>query len=142
MKADYRGCSACPGVYAMRADGTMRSHRVEGRRCTGSFQPPRGATPVLVDGPAPCGCEFDSQSSDPIDVWIGCLLHSCDHSWSGWTRLPGTTEDFRRCGHCQLIQMQQRQPCALCAAADARAYEVPDYGTAYVCTTCLQGATA
>lgn len=64
-----------------------------------------------------------------------------DHDMSGWTRLPTTTLDFRRCHDCGHTELQERQPCKLCGAAESRAYEVPGYGVAYVCTPCLEGAT-
>lgn len=50
-------------------------------------------------------------------------------------------------GHCNRpwwsrrsrLRRQQRQPCVLCGDQDARAFEVPGYGTAYVCEPCMQG---
>ncbi|MCG7592408.1 hypothetical protein [Mycobacterium sp. PSTR-4-N] len=62
-----------------------------------------------------------------------------EHQMSGWTRLPTTTLDFRRCLDCGHIETQERQPCTLCGSTEARAYEVPGYGLAYVCTPCLKG---
>lgn len=112
----------------MRLDGTMRAHRVAGVRCAGSFQPPRKVT-TTAQPPAP---------TRPLPAEVV----NCDHYWSGWTRRPNSTEDFRRCELCAHVELQQRKPCALCGDQDARAYEVPDYGTAYVCTSCLQGSVA
>ncbi|ORV13569.1 hypothetical protein AWB94_04945 [Mycolicibacterium canariasense] len=112
-------------MYALRADGTVRAHGVTGRgRCPGSYQPPRV---VAVPAPVP------SAPVRPLPPEVA----ACDHLWSGWTHLPRTRDDFRRCEHCRHVELQPRQPCALCGDEDARALEVPDYGTAYVCMPCL-----
>ena len=124
--ATRASCTGCNGAYTLRADGTMRAHRTAGRRCIGSLQPPIVALP-----PAPP--TLTSTRTLPPEVV------ACQHLWSGWTRLPRTTEDFRRCESCQHVELQPRQPCVLCGDQDARAFEVPDYGTAYVCTPCMQG---
>ncbi|MGU3650662.1 hypothetical protein [Mycolicibacterium sp. A43C] len=144
MSGSRGACTDCAGDYALRSDGLVRVHGITGRGpCSGSMKPPAALPPTeLVDGrdSPPCGCEFDGQSDDPKDVWIGCAVHACDHQWSGWTRLPtGTAEDFRRCALCAHVELQPRRPCVLCGGQDARAFEVPDYGTAYVCDPCMKG---
>ena len=148
MTAVRGDCVDCRGDYALRSDGLVRVHGITSRGpCTGSMRPPAGRTPptrppaVQVVDSSPCGCAFDAQSDDPKDVWIGCRKHACEHHWSGWTRLPGTREDFRRCALCRHVELQPRRPCVLCGDQDTRAFEVPEYGTAYVCTPCLQGLT-
>lgn len=122
MTAARADCAGCDVAYVVRADGTLRAHKVSGRRCSGSLKPPRAA-PVAV-----------ARSLRPEVL-------ACQHDWSGWTRLPSSATDFRQCAVCRHVEMQERKPCALCADADARAYEVPDYGTAYVCTPCLEATT-
>ena len=122
MTAARGDCPACCGGYVLRTDGKLRAHRAEGRMCPGSGQPPKAPAPAAPARPLPAS------------------VLACEHAWSGWTRLPFSTSDFRQCSGCGHVELQERQPCALCAAADARAYEIPDYGTAYVCAPCLQAA--
>lgn len=125
MTAVRGDCCACRGNYALRSDGLVRVHGISLHEpCTGSMRPPAAPAPPAVP-------------SQPLPPEVA----ACDHEWSGWTRLPGTTEDFRRCEQCRHVELQARQPCVLCGDQDARAFEVPDYSTAYVCGPCLQGLT-
>lgn len=126
--ATRASCTGCNGAYTLRADGTMRAHRAAGRRCPGSLQPP------MVEPPEP-----PPPASPTLTRALPPEVLACEHLWSGWTRLPRTTEDFRRCESCRHVELQQRQPCVLCGDQDARAFEVPGYGTAYVCEPCMQG---
>lgn len=122
--ATRASCTGCDGAYTLRTDGTLRAHRTAGRRCTGSLQPPM----VEMLPPPP-----------PMSRTLPHEVLACQHLWSGWTRRPHSTEDFRRCESCQHVELQPRQPCVLCGGQDARAFEVPDYGMAYVCSPCMQG---
>lgn len=149
----------CARGYATTKAGVVRHHSppdgsVGVAHCAGGglpptpapgFQPvdePLALPTVTIDSPArtPCGCEFDAQSDQPKHVWTGCLLHACDHHWSGWTVLPTTMVDFRHCAVCGLVQLQDRPPCQLCGSPDARSLDVPDYGPVYVCTPCVVSA--
>lgn len=78
-------------------------------------------------------------SIEPVIVSSGaCVEHG--HLMSGWTHLPTTTLDFRRCLDCGHTETQPRANCALCRANNTRAVEVPDYGLAYICQPCIEEA--
>lgn len=129
MTAVRGDCVDCQGNYALRGDGLVRVHGITSRGpCTGSMRPPAARTPAA---PAPIAVP-----ARPLPPEV----QACAHEWSGWTRLPTRSgEDFRRCEHCGHVELQPRQPCVLCADPDARAFDVPDYGTAYVCAPCIDG---
>lgn len=125
MTAVRGDCVDCRGNYALRGDGMVRVHGITSRGpCTGSMRPPAARTPAAPAVPA-----------RPLPPEV----QACAHEWSGWTRLPLSGVDFRRCHLCRHVELQNRQPCVLCGDLDARAFEVPDYGTAYVCVPCLRG---
>lgn len=77
---------------------------------------------------------------DSPDVLSSGACVDDGHTMSGWTQLPTTTIDFRRCHECGHTETQERQPCALCKACNTRALEVPDYGLAYLCQPCIDEA--
>ena len=62
------------------------------------------------------------------------------HTMTGWTQLPTTTFDFRRCTECGYTETHERPNCALCQATNTRAVEIPDYGLAYICQPCIEEA--
>lgn len=138
MTARKGTCQVCGGSYTITAAGMVRMHAgpdgiVGLDHCAGGGNAPAEAVPRNQPPPPP-----DPPPAPPPAVRaLPPEVLGCDHYWSGWTHLPSTDHDFRQCLHCQHVELQQRQPCRLCGAAEAKAFEVPDYGTAYVCTPCL-----